>query len=59
MMDKTGPKNPNWHGLRMVAVTRHSDDPNSEDDVSDAENDATFWKVVVMALRGAREKAKP
>jgi hypothetical protein len=23
MMDKTGPKNPNWHGLRMVAVTRH------------------------------------
>ena len=44
--------------LRVFAHD-HSDDPNSEDDVSDAENDATFWKFVVMALRGAREKAKP
>ena len=43
----------------QVFAHDHSDDPNSEDDVSDAENDATFWKVVVMALRGAREKAKP
>ena len=44
--------------LRVFA-RNHSDDPNSEDDVSDAENDATFWKVVVMALRSAREKPKP
>lgn len=42
-----------------VFVHDHSGDPNSEDDVSDAENDATFWKVVVMALRSAREDATP
>ena len=46
--------------VRLQAFARdHYGDPDSEDDVSDAENDATFWKSVVMALRGAREKAKP